>query len=105
MSKVDELKRVPLFGPLSQRQLARLGRQVGEREYASGAVVIREGERNAVTFFIVADGEATVTVGGRQVRTLGPGDHFGELAQCDGDGDDAASLPRAPVLELPLLRS
>jgi CRP-like cAMP-binding protein len=80
MSKVDELKRVPLFGPLSQRQLARLGRQVGEREYASGAVVIREGERNAVTFFIVADGEATVTVGGRQVRTLGPGDHFGELA-------------------------
>jgi CRP-like cAMP-binding protein len=80
MSKVDELKRVPLFSPLSQRQLARLARQVGEREYDAGASVVREGERNAVAFFILADGEARVTVGGKQVRTLGPGDHFGELA-------------------------
>ena len=33
-----------------------------------------------VGFFVVTDGEASVTVGGKQVATLSPGDHFGELA-------------------------
>jgi CRP-like cAMP-binding protein len=80
VSTVDELKRVPLFSSLSKRQLARLARQVGEREFERGSVVVREGETAAVGFFIVADGEATVTIGGKQVMELGPGDHFGELA-------------------------
>jgi CRP-like cAMP-binding protein len=80
VSKVDELKRVPLFSPLSQRQLARLARQVGERRFEAGTAVVREGQKNAVSFFIVADGEATVTIGGKQRTTLGPGDPFGELA-------------------------
>jgi CRP/FNR family cyclic AMP-dependent transcriptional regulator len=80
VSKVDELKRVPLFSPLSQRQLGRLARQVGEREFAPGTSIVLEGQKNAVSFFIVAEGEASVTIGGKHVRTLGPGDHFGELA-------------------------
>jgi CRP-like cAMP-binding protein len=35
---------------------------------------------SGVGFFVVADGEASVTVGGDEVGKLGPGDHFGELA-------------------------
>ena len=31
-------------------------------------------------FFVVADGEASVSVGGVEVATLSAGDHFGELA-------------------------
>jgi CRP-like cAMP-binding protein len=80
MVKAAELKRVPLFSDLSQRQLGRLARQCQERIVPPGTTVVQEGKMSGVSFFIVADGEAAVTVGGRQVGTLGPGDHFGELA-------------------------
>jgi CRP-like cAMP-binding protein len=42
--------------------------------------VTTEGEMSGVGFFVVASGEAAVSVGGKNVKTLGPGDHFGELA-------------------------
>jgi CRP-like cAMP-binding protein len=35
---------------------------------------------SGVGFFIVAEGEASVSVGGEEVARIGPGDHFGELA-------------------------
>jgi CRP/FNR family transcriptional regulator, cyclic AMP receptor protein len=80
MSIVEDLKRVPLFSELTQRQLARLSRQSQERLFDRGATVVLEGKANAVGFFIITDGEATVTVGDKEVATLGPGDYFGELA-------------------------
>jgi CRP-like cAMP-binding protein len=42
--------------------------------------VIREGEKSGISFFVIVDGTATASVGGNEVRKLGPGDHFGELA-------------------------
>ncbi len=81
MSKVtDELKRVPLFSELSQRQLARLARRVRERLLEPGTSVVQEGKMSGIGFFIISEGEATVSVGGKRVATIGPGDHFGELA-------------------------
>ena len=76
----DELKRVPLFSELDGRQLNRLARHFRERTVSPGTTPVREGEMSGVGFFVVADGEAAVTVGGAQVATLGSGDHFGELA-------------------------
>jgi len=35
---------------------------------------------SGVDFFVILEGQAAVTVEGRQVGRLGPGDHFGELA-------------------------
>lgn len=80
MSKADELKQVPLFSELSQRQLGRLARHCQERVVKPGTTVVREGTTRGIGFFIIADGEAVVTVGGKQVAELGPGNHFGELA-------------------------
>ncbi len=80
MSMLDDLKRVPLFSELDDGELRRLGRQLGERSYEPGMPVVEEGKAGGVSFFIIADGEATVTVGGKEVASLGPGDHFGELA-------------------------
>jgi CRP-like cAMP-binding protein len=79
-SLADELKRVPLFSGLSQRQLKRLARDVREREVKSGTRLIREGEKSGISFFVIIDGTATASVDGKEVRKLGPGDHFGELA-------------------------
>ena len=77
---VDELGAVRLFAGLSQRQLRQLSRLVKERQFGPGVTVVQEGTMSGVGFFIVAEGEASVTVGGDEVALIGPGDHFGELA-------------------------
>ncbi|HXJ66434.1 MAG TPA: cyclic nucleotide-binding domain-containing protein [Actinomycetota bacterium] len=76
----DDLKRVPLFGDLSQRQLRHLARDFKERSFRPGATIVREGQMSGVDFFVILDGEATVTVRGREVGRLGAGSYFGELA-------------------------
>jgi len=77
---VEALKRVPLFSGLSQRELKRLARDFKEREIKSGTRVMREGEMSGISFFVIVEGTATVSMDGDQIRQLGPGDHFGELA-------------------------
>jgi CRP-like cAMP-binding protein len=71
---------VPLFSALNERQRRKLARLFREREITSGTAVVTEGRMSGVGFFVVADGEATVTIDGAEVARLGPGDHFGELA-------------------------
>ena len=86
---VDELRAVRLFRGLSQRQLRQLARLVKEREFRPGLKVVEEGTMSGVGFFIVADGEAAVSVDGREVARIGPGDHFGELALITEDARTA----------------
>jgi CRP-like cAMP-binding protein len=76
----DDLKRVSLFAELDNRQLKKLASRFRERTVGPGTKVTTEGEMSGVGFFVVASGEAAVNVGGKDVTTLGPGDHFGEIA-------------------------
>jgi CRP-like cAMP-binding protein len=76
----EDLKRVPLFADLDNRQLKKLASRFRERTVAPGTQVTAEGEMSGVGFFVVGSGEATVSVGGSDVKTLGAGDHFGEIA-------------------------
>jgi CRP-like cAMP-binding protein len=79
-SLADELKRVPLFSELSQRQLRHLAHDFKERTFRPGTTIVRENQMSGVDFFVVAEGEAVVTVRGEEVAKLGPSDYFGELA-------------------------
>lgn len=76
----DDLQRVPLFEELDRRQLRKLAGLFRERTVNPGTRIVAEGQMSGVGFFVVGDGEATVSVDGGEVATLGPGDHFGELA-------------------------
>lgn len=76
----DDLKRVPLFSDLDNRQLKKLAARFRERTVAPGTRVTTEGEMSGVGFFVVGSGEAAVNVGGNDVATLEAGDHFGEIA-------------------------
>ena len=76
----DDLKRVPLFEELDNRQLRKLAGLFRERTVDSGTRIVTEGQMSGVGFFVVGEGEAAVSVNGSEVATLGPGDHFGELA-------------------------
>ena len=78
-SKADALGRAPLFEGLSRSDLQELAKVTEDLEVEEGKVLCREGE-TAREFFVIVDGEVDVTRGGETVRTLGPGDFFGEIA-------------------------
>ena len=76
----DLLAGVPFLAGLDRKHLERLARDFSERTFAAGSVAVREGDEHGIGFFVVVAGEGTVTVGSKQVATIGPGDYFGEVA-------------------------
>jgi CRP-like cAMP-binding protein len=79
VTAVSTLKDVPLLSCLNQRELKRLAKNIREQTFSPGTTVVREGKMSGVGFYIVSEGEASVTIGGKEVARLGPGDYFGEL--------------------------
>ena len=75
----DLLKRVPIFSDLDGKELERIAVSMKQRTFNAGDTVTTEGT-SGVGFFVIEDGEATVSVGGDERRKLGPGDYFGEVA-------------------------
>ena len=80
---VQMLKNVPLFSGLDGRELDEIAATMRERQVAAGDTVLEQGAGGA-GFFVVAEGEAEVTVDGNPVRSIGPGDYFGEIALLTG---------------------
>ena len=78
----DKLASVPLFSGVKPKELKKLSKRMTERSFNEGDEITREGE-SGIGFFVIEDGNATVSVGGEIVRTLGPGEHFGEIALID----------------------
>jgi CRP-like cAMP-binding protein len=81
---------VPLFAGLDQRELRDLASTMKERTFREGQAIAVEGQ-TGIGFFVIAEGTATVSQGGEDRATLGPGDHFGEIALID-DGVRTASV-------------
>jgi len=76
---VNLLQRVPIFEGLDKRELERIAASMKPRTFKPGEKVTVEGQ-GGVGFFVIESGEAKVTIGGDDRRTLGPGDYFGEVA-------------------------
>lgn len=79
MSTANLLARVPLFSLCSARELERIARLARPLMVPAGMTVVTEGDV-ARDFFVIQDGWASATSGGRHLGRLGPGDFFGELA-------------------------
>jgi CRP/FNR family transcriptional regulator, cyclic AMP receptor protein len=78
-SRVELLRRVPLFADLERRELDEIASSLKERTFNAGQTVATEGQ-GGVGFFVIEDGEARVTVGGEERGRLHAGDYFGEIA-------------------------
>jgi CRP-like cAMP-binding protein len=76
------IRGVPLFAETDDTFLDRLAEEFNERTYAAGDLMAEENESGR-TFFVIESGEAAVLVHGDEVRRLGPGDSFGEMALID----------------------
>jgi len=81
---VAALRDVPLFAGLAEDELAGVAVLFKERHFAAGETVVKEGADGAA-FFLIVSGEATVDVRASERASLGPGDHFGEIALIDED--------------------
>ena len=77
--KATALGRAPLFGNLARGDLVQLAMATEDLEVDAGKVLAREGEIGQ-EFFVIVDGDVSVTKDGEEIRRLGPGDFFGEIA-------------------------
>ena len=93
---VEVLRRVPLLSGLADRDLEKLADRFNERTFPEGAIVIEE-DSTGTSFFVIAEGDASVSVRGEVRATLGPGDYFGEMAIMD-EGVRTASVTAATDL-------
>src|SRR5439155_21742456 len=71
------------FSGLSKKELEAIARATREVSRKPGTVIAQEGDTGA-GFFLIKEGTAAVTVGGRGRAKLGPGDFFGEISLLDG---------------------
>lgn len=77
--KIDLLRRVPALAAHADSQLADLAALVDELLLDSGHVLTQEGSTGREAFLIV-EGEATVTIAGELVATVGAGQFVGETS-------------------------
>lgn len=90
------LQSVPVLALLPSRIIERLAIEATEAEEPAGTAVVTEGDGGR-HFYVVADGHLDVTRGEEWIRTLGPGDWFGELALLRDVPRTATVTAREPV--------
>ena len=91
------IRGVPLFSELDDKTVDGLAGEFIERHFDAGTAIATEG-LDGLNFFIVASGEAAVSVRGESVGTLGPGASFGEVALVDKSARSATVTAQTPVI-------
>jgi len=85
-----DLASLPLFGSLSESELAEVAGWFEVKEVGVGVRLTGEGATGHA-FFVICAGGAAVTAQGEEIATLGAGDFFGEIALL-GEGRRTATV-------------
>jgi MFS family permease len=73
------LRQVSFFRPLPFAIVEHLASQLQPAAYEPGDVIIQEGQPGE-HFYMIADGRAVACKDGKELRQMGPGESFGEIA-------------------------
>ena len=95
-TKVQALKRAPLFEGLLRKELVLLARVTEDLEVPAGKVLCREGETGQ-EFFVIVEGKTDVTSKGKRVATRGDGDFVGEIALLEDTKRTATVTAKTPL--------
>ena len=90
------IAKIPLFAELTLDQRDHFVAICQELEIDEGATLLREGDFGYAMFAITA-GTAEVLKDGVVIRTLGPGDVFGEIAVLSGGRRTATVIAQTPM--------
>ncbi len=96
VAKVNELRALPAFETLEPDEAAELLSHGDWRSFPPGAAIVVEGEPGDA-FYVIGAGRVEVREGDRPVRTMGPGEHFGELALLHDVPRTASVVAKTPV--------
>jgi CRP/FNR family transcriptional regulator, cyclic AMP receptor protein len=96
---IETLRAVPLFKAFSEKDLRRVLEIAKEVHHPDGKVVVEE-DQSAVGFHLILAGEAEASTGGSVIRTIGPGDYFGEMSLIDGKPRSASVTARGEMVTL-----
>ena len=102
-TKVQALKRAPLFEGLSRKELGELARVSEDMEVPAGDVLCSEGDIGR-EFFVIVDGEAQVTAKGKDLGIRGSGDFIGEIALLEDTRRTATVTAKSPLRVFVLTR-
>ena len=95
-TKVEALWGCPFFAGLHRRELAEIAKVTEDLEVEEGKILTREGESGR-EFFVIVDGEVAVEREGHEIRRLGSGDFFGEIALLEDRPRTATVVARTPL--------
>jgi CRP-like cAMP-binding protein len=95
-TKADALGACPFFERLSRGDLLELAKITEDLEVEAGKTLTREGQSGS-EFFVIVDGEVSVTKDGQEIRMLGPGDFFGEIALLEDTPRTATVTAKTPL--------
>jgi CRP/FNR family cyclic AMP-dependent transcriptional regulator len=90
------LKNVSLFHGLAKKDLQHLGRWTDEVDFPEGKSLAEQGSF-AYEFLVIEDGTADVIQDGKRIRTLGPGDFFGEIGLLESERRTASVVATSPM--------
>ena len=74
------LESSPFLGALSKNDAQRLASIASIRDFSPGDAIVREGSTEAMTMWILVEGEVEVRRGDAVVTTMSRGAHIGEMA-------------------------
>ena len=89
--KYGAIKAVPFFREFAHLDVWEMVRIAAFRRLAPRETVVREGD-SCESFFLIAEGGARVTSGGRSLSVLGDGDCFGEIPYFEDRGKRTSSI-------------
>lgn len=100
--EASRLATVPVFADLDAEDLAAIAAASCECGAAPGQRLATEGDFG-FALYVIETGSAEVQVDGTVLRTLGPGDVFGEIAVLTGGRRTATVVATAPMQLIALL--
>jgi len=92
----ETLASLAIFADLTRPELEKVAHSLEERYFAQDERVLREGLSGSA-FYIILEGEAAVTVGGKRVNTLARGEFFGEISVLLGEAPVADIVAARPL--------
>ncbi len=96
LQAVVELRRLPAFGALGEDDLSEVLERGAWLNVSPGETIIEQGEEGDA-FYAIGSGRVDVVRGGVLERTMGPGEHFGEIALLAGVPRTASVVARTPA--------
>jgi CRP-like cAMP-binding protein len=90
------LAAIPLLAELTLDERECVAEVCEQLEIEEGATLLREGDFG-YAMFAITDGTAEVIQDGNVLRTLGPGDVFGEIAVLSGGRRTATVVAKTPM--------